>query len=353
MKLERQVLFWIAVFLVALALIWLLRGVLLPFVAGLALAYLLDPLATRIERLGVNRVAATFVMIVALVAVLALLAVFIVPVVASQAVTFITSLPDYVAKLQAMVTDPSRPMLGRIVGDSLPDFKAETFVKDASGAAGVFLKSLWSGSRALASIVSVLVIAPVVAFYLLLDWKHMVKVVDDALPRDHADTIRRLAREIDAAVAGFVRGQTGVCATLAVYYSVAFALAGLNYGVLIGLAAGIGTFIPYVGSFIGIAVSLGIAVVQFWPSWTPILVVLGIGVAGQTLESYVLSPYLVGSSVGLHPVWLMFALLAFGYLFGFVGLIVAIPLAAAVAVLVRFAFRRYRESPMYLGSGPS
>ena len=224
-------------------------------------------------------------------------------------------------------------------------------VKNASGPALVFVSSLWSGGQALFSVVSLLVITPVVAFYLLIDWKRIVASIDDLLPRDHAETIRSLMREIDRAIAGFVRGQTSICLILAVYYMTGFALAGLNFGFLIGLTAGIATFIPYVGSFIGLVVATLVAVLQFWPEWTPIIIVLGIGIVGQVLESYVLSPYLVGASVGLHPVWLMFALLTFSYLFGFVGLIVAIPLSAAVAVLVRFALRQYQQSRMYLGEG--
>ena len=161
-----------------------------------------------------------------------------------------------------------------------------------------------------------------------------------------------LAREIDATISAYVRGQTGVCLILGSYYAVGLTLAGVNFGLLIGLVSGLISFIPYVGSMTGLVLSLGVAVAQFFPDWTPILIVLGIFLFGQFLEGNVLSPKLVGQSVGLHPVWLMFALLAFGYLFGFVGLLVAVPLAAATGVLVRFALRRYLASPLYTGGGP-
>ena len=151
--------------------------------------------------------------------------------------------------------------------------------------------------------------------------------------------MRQLAREIDAAIAGFVRGQTAVCLILGSFYAVALTLSGLNFGLLIGLISGLITFIPYVGSMTGLILALGVAVAQFWPDWSSILMVLGIFLVGQFLEGNVLAPKLVGESVGLHPVWLMFALLAFGYLFGFVGLLVAVPLAATIGVLVRFALR--------------
>ncbi|MGZ5828599.1 MAG: AI-2E family transporter, partial [Xanthobacteraceae bacterium] len=164
-------------------------------------------------------------------------------------------------------------------------------------------------------------------------------------------TIRALAREIDTTIAGFVRGQTGICLILGSLYVLGFGLIGLNFGFLIGIATGLASFVPYVGSFSGLIVALAVATVQFWPDWMPIISVLAVCVVLQVLEGYVLSPYLVGPSVGLHPVWLMFALFAFGYLFGVVGLIVAIPVAAAVGVLARFAMRRYLASSFYSGDG--
>lgn len=350
MTLQRQVLFWGASLLVFIALVWLLHQVLLPFVAGMALAYLLDPLANRIERLGVNRLLATFIMIVVFALVLVLLAILIVPLLAAQATAFIENIPAYSARLQALITDPSRPWLSKLVGSGFPDLQVGSFVKDAAGASAVFLGSLWSGGQAVASLVSLFVIAPVVAFYLLLDWHRMVAAIDRWLPRDHADTIRALAREIDRAVAGFVRGQTLVSLILGVCYVVGFVSIGLHFGLLIGLCTGLASFIPYVGTFAGMVVALIVAVLQFWPDWMPILAVLGVGVVAGALESYVLSPYLVGPSVGLHPVWLMFALFAFASLFGFLGLIVAIPLSAAVGVLVRFALKQYLTSRVYSGS---
>ena len=351
MTLQRQVLFWVAALAIFIALVWLLHDVLLPFVAGMALAYLLDPLANRIENLGVNRVVATVVIILGLLVILVILALLLVPVIANQASAMIDNLPQYSARVQALVTEYIKPWFSKLSKSGLPDLDVSAVMKNASGAALVFLTSLWSGGQALVSIVSLCVVTPVVAFYLLIDWRRMVTSIDQSLPRDHAETIRGLIREMDSAIAGFVRGQTSICLILAVFYMAGFALAGLNFGFLIGLSAGIATFIPYVGSFIGLVVATLVAILQFWPEWTPIVIVLCIGVVGQVLEGYVLSPHLVGTSVGLHPVWLMFALFACGYLFGFVGLIVAIPLSAAIAVLVRFALRQYRESPMYLGTG--
>src|SRR5204862_5459370 len=215
------------------------------------------------------------------------------------------------------------------------------------------LKSLWTGGQALLSIFSLVVVTPVVAFYLLYDWNRMIAAGNNWIPLQNREYVRGLAHEMDEAIAGFVRGQTAVCLILGSYYAVALTLAGLSFGLLIGLASGIITFIPYVGSMTGLVLAVGVAVAQFWPEYTPIMTVLVIFFVGQFLEGYVLAPKLVGESVGLHPVWLMFALFAFGYLLGFVGLLIAVPLAAIVGVLVRFALRRYLESPFYTGEPAS
>jgi predicted PurR-regulated permease PerM len=186
---------------------------------------------------------------------------------------------------------------------------------------------------------------------MLVDWDRMVSMIDSWLPRNNRDTIRALAREINGTVAGFVRGQATVCLLLGLFYAVGLSLVGLNFGLLIGLGAGFVSFIPYVGSFTGLLVAGGVAIVQFWPDYLWILAVFGVFAVGQFIEGNILSPNLVGRSVGLHPVWLMFALFAFGSLFGFVGLLLAVPLAAVTGVLVRFALGRYLQSPLYTGGG--
>jgi predicted PurR-regulated permease PerM len=186
---------------------------------------------------------------------------------------------------------------------------------------------------------------------MLLDWDRMVACIDSWLPRSYLETIRGLAREIDRAIAGFVRGQGTLCLILGIFYALGLSLVGLNYALLIGLGAGLISFVPYVGSTLGLVVAVGVAFFQFWPEWGWILAVLGVFGVGQFIEGNILQPKLVGSSVGLHPVWLMFALFAFGYLFGFVGMLMAVPLAAAIGVLARFALRQYLASPLYDQAG--
>jgi predicted PurR-regulated permease PerM len=196
-------------------------------------------------------------------------------------------------------------------------------------------------------------VTPVVAFYMLVDWDRMVRTIDSWMPVRQRETIRVIAHDIDRAIAGFVRGQALVCIILGTFYAAGLTVIGLNFGALIGMTAGLLSFIPYVGSLTGLILSMGVAIVQFWPDWTMIAATLGIFIFGQFVEGNILSPKLVGDSVGLHPVWLMFALLAFGALFGFVGLLLAVPLAAAMGVIARFALGRYLASPLYRGTGPT
>jgi predicted PurR-regulated permease PerM len=355
MNLTRPMMFWIVIFAILVVALWLLREILLPFVAGMGLAYLLDPVANRLERLGINRLVATLVIIGIFIVGLLMLFILLAPILAGQLASFIEKVPDYVAKLQSLVTDPGRPWLKKIVGESMADVSKSTseLVRQGMGWLATFVASLWSGGRALISIFSLMIVTPVVAFYLIHDWHRLVATIDGWVPVPHRDVVRMLAREIDEAIAGFVRGQTAVCLVLGSYYVVTLSVVGLNFGLLIGLFAGLFTFVPYLGSFTGLLIGATVAIAQFWPDYVSILSVVGIFLVGQFFEGYVLSPLLVGESVGLHPVWLMFALFVFGYLFGFVGLLVAVPLAAAVGVLARFALRRYLSSPLYTGIDPS
>ncbi|WP_020178485.1 AI-2E family transporter [Methylopila sp. M107] len=354
MTLQRQALFWLGA-LAGLALfLYLFSGILLPFVAGLALAYLLDPLADRLERLGLPRVWATVAILIAVVLILVLVVMLIAPVLGGQLSNFIKNMPALVRKLQDLIAGQNQQWLEGMLGQGIDQIKEQlgSIVSKGVDWLTTFLASLWTGGQAIASVLSLLVVTPVVAFYMLIDWDRMVAAIDGCAPVRHKETIRKLAREMDESIAGFVRGQALVCLILGTFYAIALTMVGLNFGLVIGLGAGFIGFIPFVGSIAGLLVSVGVAIVQFWPDWTMVALVLGIFVVGQFVEGNILQPRLVGRSVGLHPVWLMFALVAFGYLFGFVGLLVAVPLAAAVGVLCRFGLQRYLESAFYTGEGP-
>ncbi len=356
MSLQRQALFWLAALVAVAFFLYLFSGILLPFVAGLALAYLLDPLADRLERLGLPRVAATVVILLSVLLVFVAAILLIAPLIGQQILGFVQRMPETIARLQELLATQRQGWFGGVVNQGLGQLRDSlgTVVSQAVNWITAFLSSLWASGDAIMSVVSLLVVTPVVAFYMLIDWDRMVGTIDAWTPLRHKETVRSLAREMDESIAGFVRGQALVCLLLGTFYGIALSTVGLNFGLVIGLAAGLIGFIPYVGSLTGLIVSVGVATVQFWPDWTMILLVFGIFVIGQFVEGNILQPRLVGASVGLHPVWLMFALVAFGYLFGFVGLLVAVPLAASLAVLMRFAIRRYLESPFYTGAqGPS
>jgi predicted PurR-regulated permease PerM len=284
-----------------------------------------------------------------LVFVLALL--LVVPILVRQSIDLVANLPQWIEKLQALVQSFDLSFLERFWGQekSVLQNNAGELVKQGASWFGTVVAGIWQSGQAIISIASLLVITPVVAFYLLYDWDNMVDKLDNLLPRDHRATIHGLIEEIDATVAGFVRGQGTLCLILGLYYATSLTLVGLNFGLVIGLVAGMISFIPFVGSIVGFTLSVGVALVQFWPDWIPIAIVAGIFFFGQFLEGNVLQPKLVGSRVRLHPVWVMFALLVFGALFGFAGLLVAVPAAAVIGVIVRFAISRYKESELYHG----
>ncbi len=352
MTLQRQIGFWIACLAGFILFLYLFSGILMPFVAALILAYLLDPMVDVLERLKLSRLMATSIVLLLFVVIFVVLLLAAAPLLVNQLSAFIAKLPEYIARLQTLVTEQGGPLFERFGGaDKLKELQGQL----ASGAGeaakwlGGVVTGLISGGQAILGLFSLLVLTPVVAFYMILDWDRMVAKVDGWLPLAHRDTIRELVREMDTSVAGFLRGQAMICLLLGLFYAIALSLSGLHFGFIIGIVSGFVSFIPYVGSITGLLLSVGVAFAQFWPDWTMILVVLAIFGAGQFLEGNVLQPKLLGHALGLHPVWLMFALLAFGSLFGFVGVMLAVPLAAVIGVLVRFALRQYLASPLYHG----
>jgi predicted PurR-regulated permease PerM len=353
--LKRQVIFWATVLLVFVAFLYIFSSILLPFIAGMTIAYFLDPVADRLERLGLSRLMATIVILVAFVIVFALALMILIPVLITQFNDFAQRLPGYITLLQQFITDYQDSVLPGWIKSQLGTIKNNfsTILSEGMGFLTGLFAQIWNSGKAIVDVISLLVITPVVAFYILLDWDRMVAKVDQWVPRDYVYDVRQIAREMDQAIAGFIRGQGSLCLILGIYYAVGLSIVGLNFGLLIGLFAGMISFIPYVGSMVGLVLAIGVAIVQFWPDYVWIVAVLAVFFSGQFLEGNILQPKLVGSSVGLHPVWLMFALFAFGALFGFVGLLIAVPAAAAVGVLVRFALSRYLQSDLYYGRLPS
>jgi predicted PurR-regulated permease PerM len=353
---QRQVgLFWLGALALLIVCLFVFRQILLPFVAGMALAYGLDPIADRLQRAGLGRLAATVLILTAALVVLAATLLLIGPVLVNQLIDLVTRLPSLVERLQELFGSVLDSDLARFLGIDSESVRASFTDFMASGAELVttVLGSLWTGGLAIVNLMSLFVVTPFVAFYLLRDWDQMIGRLDRLLPLDYADEVRDLARAIDRRIAAFVRGQILVGVILGIFYATGLVLIGLNYGLLIGLASGLLSFIPYLGFAVGFALSIVIALVQFWPDWVWLAATVAVFMIGQFIEGYILQPRLIGPIVGLHPVWLFFSLFAFGLLFGFVGLLIAVPAGAAIGVLLRYAIDQYRASGYFSGRDPN
>ncbi|MEM1372988.1 MAG: AI-2E family transporter [Pseudomonadota bacterium] len=348
-----QTLYWsIAAIVVALAL-WYLGSVIMPFIIGMAIAYFLDPVADRIEALGFSRVFATVVITVVGFLTFVLLVVLVVPALVQQAISLFNAAPAIFTTLRDFLTDRYPSLMDET---SVARQSLVTLGETIQSRGGELVNTLLTSAAGVVNIVLLFVIVPVVAFYLLLDWDNMVAEVDRLIPRDHLDTVRTLARDIDGVIAGFVRGMGTVCLILGTYYAGALMIVGLQFGLVVGFIAGLVTFIPYLGALIGGVLAMGLALFQYWGAlegggtdWVRIGIVAGIFVTGQIVEGNILTPKLVGDSVGLHPVWLLLSLSVFGTLFGFVGLLIGVPVAAAIGVIARFLVAEYKSGLLYRG----
>jgi len=345
--------FWIALGLAAFGALWLLRPMLLPFVAGVVLAYFLNPVVERLARRRVPRGAGTAAALIGFILAVVLLLLLILPLIESQMVALIDALPTYVQTLQTRFMPRFYEWVHRLSPADVEKLReaAGSYAGNAVGMVGTFLKGVVTKGFAVFDIITLLIITPVVAFYLLRDWPKVTKNVDGLVPRASHGLFRRALGEIDDTLSGFLRGQALVCLSLGMIYGIGLTLVGLNYGATIGIVAGVLSFIPYVGSGFGLVVSMAFAFAQF-DDWTSRGLVLAVFMVGQVLEGYVLTPKLVGDRVGLHPVWILFALFAGGSLLGFVGVLIAVPVAAILGVLIRLAIAHYKESGYYKGRGP-
>ena len=350
MPLWRKLMAWLAIGAAILVFLTLFDEVLLPFVVGLAVAYFLDPVADWLEShrsprwLAATLALGLFALLVLVIVILAF------PLIQSQVIAAGDTLPKYTAKVQMLFAD----MLSYASNTLEPEDIAR--MREAIGAqvgravmlAGTVLKRLFDGGMALVNVTTFVLVTPIVAFYLLRDWDRLIGWVDALIPRPHVEIVRDQARQVDYTLAGFVRGQATVCVVLGLGYGLALSLAGLEFGFVIGILSGILAFIPYVGSIFGLFASVGLALLQF-DDPIRIGIIAAIFIVGQVLEGNVLTPKLVGERVGLHPVWVIFSLFAGGAVLGFMGMLLALPVAASVGVLTRFAVAQYRQSPIYLG----
>ena len=328
----------------------LFASVLLPFVAAAVIAYVLDPPTTQLTQLGLPRGAAALLMLLALIAALLLFALLLYPLILAQIAILFGRVPQYAQLVQGWANQEITHLQESFGSDVVND-KLRDLVSSQAGSMLSFTASAVSrvigGGFALFNVLTLLVVTPVVAFYLLRDWPRMMAMINSWLPRRYAEVIRAQVREVDRILSAWVRGQALCCLLLAAYYVVGLSLAGLDLGLIVGLTAGLLSFIPYVGSITGGVAAIGLALAQF-PNWRGVIVIAGILVAGQILEGYVIYPRFLGDRVELSAVWVIFALFAGGAAFGFLGVMLAVPVAATIGVLCRFWLRRYLVSPLFL-----
>jgi predicted PurR-regulated permease PerM len=353
MTAARQVRFWLLGFVLFLVALYLLSAILLPFVAAMAVAYFLDPIVDRVEKAGLSRTLATTVVTAAFAILVIVALLLLVPLLHGQIVDLAEKLPGYLDALRARVLPLLQEIERRVPSEGIGQAREALSGQAGSilGWIGQAVGGVVIGGLALVNVLSLIIITPIVAFYLLRDWDQMVERIDAWLPRGQAAVIREQARLIDRTLAGWVRGQATVCLLLGAFYGIALSIVGLDFGLAVGLMAGLLSFVPFVGTITGFVAGLGIAFAQF-SDWGPIVAVLAVFVVGQMIEGNFLTPKLVGDRVGLHPVWVMFALLAGGALFGFLGVLLALPVAAVIGVLVRFALSRYLASRYYSHGEP-
>ena len=348
MTVQQRAAAWIGGFLVFLAAVFVLRGVLLPFVAGMAVAYFLDPACDRLEKLGCSRALATTIITACFFALLVTVLIFVVPLLYAQIVAFAERVPAYLSALDEAAA-PAMAFLQQFAdGDDGLKLREAVggYSADIVRWASQLLGRLLSGIDALVGLAALVVITPIVTFYLLRDWDRIVENLNQWLPRAQAETIREQATLIDQTLAAFVRGQALVCILLGLFYAIGLTLAGLEFGIIVGFMTGLISFVPYFGMLLGFIVGTGMAIAQFG-ELVPVLIVASVFVVGQFIEGNFVTPKIVGERVGLHPVWIIFALLAGGALFGFVGVLLAVPVAAVVGVLTRFLLSSYLASALY------
>lgn len=328
----------------------LFASVLAPFVAAAVIAYALDPPTSYLTRLGLPRGVAALLMILALLVALLLFALLLYPLILSQIGLFLGRVPQYVQLLQSwareVITHLQESFGSDVVNDKLRDLVSSQAGTMLTVVASTLTGVIGSGV-AIFNVLTLAVVTPVVGFYLLRDWQNVIRRIDSWLPHRYAGVIRAQAREVDRILSAWVRGQALCCLILALYYALALSLAGLDLGLVVGMAAGLLSFIPYVGSITGGVTAIALAMAQF-PLWRGVIVVACVLLIGQVLEGYVIYPRFLGDRVELPAVWVIFALFAGGAAFGFLGVMLAVPVAATIGVLCRFWLRRYLASQLYL-----
>lgn len=342
--------FWLIICVVLIGLLWVLSPMLLPFVAGVVLAYFLDPVVWRLSTWRVPRWLGSVIVLLGFLLTVIFMGLLLFPLLRDQLLALIAALPTYIETLKDRFMPSIYDWVGKLSPNDVARLReaAGSYAGDAVGLVANLLKKILTEGVAFFDIITLLVITPVVAFYLLRDWPKLTRAIDKLMPKKKQAFLRDALAQINTTLSGFIRGQALVCLSLGAFYSIGLTLVGLQYGATVGIVAGFLSFIPYVGSGFGLVFSMILALIQF-DEVSRIAMVFGVFAFGQILEGYVLTPKLVGDRVGLHPVWILFALFAGASLMGFVGVLIAVPVAAVLGVLVRIGIVQYKKSSLYKG----
>lgn len=357
-NLKNSAIFWVIVLVLVIWFFYSVSSILFPFVVGLFFSYLLNPIVNRFEKKGIKRsfsaICITFVLALIIMATMVL----VIPSVFNQLISLLKEIPNYIEKFRSLVIPKLEGFIGQIKlftateeTDGAKE-KLSQLVNNYSGDLVYFMgniinKIIFSGTSIL-NFLSLLFVTPIVTFYIIKDWPKFTKNVKNLIPKRHLNTFTSLSNEVSEILSGFLRGQTNICIILMFYYSIALVLNGVQYGLLIGLLTGLFSFIPYVGFSVGFILATVISAFQF-QDMLSVFITIGIFLFAQIVESYYLTPRFVGSKVSLHPVWVIFAIFAGGILFGFTGVLIALPAAAVIGVLIRFTIKQYRNGSIYLG----
>lgn len=339
---------WLALAVLLVMFLDAVRSILLPFVLAGIIAYLMDPLADWLEKHRVHRgVASACITIVLFTTVIALLS-WLGPLLYHQMADLVARTPELIRQVEIALRDDAAPFFrtfNKLNGDGSPTGLSEVLQRGFASI-GVVATSVLASAASILNVLALLLITPIVCFYAIRDWDSVLAKLDNLLPRVYAPTIRKQLHQINMTLAAYLRGQLTVMLLLAVFYAVCFTILSLKYAILLGLLAGLLVIIPYIGTWVALGLGAAVAYGQFGLT-TPFWIVLGVYGVGQFLESQILTPKIVGDKVGVHPLWLLFGMLAGGVLLGFVGVLLAVPLTAVISVLVKFLVERYLHSTLY------
>lgn len=348
MSKKNLMIFWIVTISLLFIFISLVSNILLPFVVALIAAYFLDPAADKLEEIGLSRTLATLTITMIFFWTIVLVGFLVVPLLYEEIIKFVQKVPEYVKIFNEKILPEFSKLLEKLDPESIEN--AKNSVSSISGYIfsfiGKAIGGVWNSGIAVINIFSLLFITPVVTFYMLRDWDKMMAKLENYLPPAYKPTILDQLKKIDITLSGYIRGQTNVCIILGLYYSIALSFKGLDFAIFIGFGTGLLSFIPYVGIIFGFIAGMLVAFFQYG-DWLNIAIVAAIFVSGQVIEGTFVTPKLVGDKVGLHPVWIIFGMLCGATLFGFVGILLAIPVTAVIGVLWRFGLERYLESKIY------